>query len=336
MSRRKSRKGDKSLLGRLGKRRTTKLLLLVLIIALLLLGRYFGLGFGSDDGHGGEGIVPELFDQNGSRENIGDSKGNTRPSGENSGKKERVRREQKMEYPAPLGNTSEILLLREGYTASYNKERKVPNWVAWHLTAAHTKGKNYRDGVDFYEDMEVPAPRATGDDYFRSKYDRGHMCPSGDNKWSEKAQRQTFLYSNMCPQNHALNKGDWNDLEIQCRYWAKELGDLYIVTGPIFYNGVKRTIGNHKVAVPDAFFKVLLSDNRKPKAIGFIYPNKEGHKDMNEYVVSIDEVERVTGMDFFSMLDDRVEENVESATYRKMMDEWKIEKAVSYFNERNN
>jgi endonuclease G len=99
---------------------------------------------------------------------------------------------------------------------------------------------------------------------------------------------------------------------------------------------VKHTIGSHKVAVPDAFFKVLLDDNRKTKAIGFIYPNKPGHKDMNEYVVSVDEVERITGMDFFSMLDDRVEDNVEAASYKKMVEEWKVEKAVDYFNERNN
>ena len=329
MSKGKGKKKNKGMLGRLkklGNRRILKLLLLILLIAILVLGKYYGIGFGSDNGDGKDGIVPEFYDQNGNGNNSGGSKENTNPSGENTGNKERGRREQKMEYPAPLENTNEILLLREGYAVSYNKERKIPNWVAWHLTAAHTRGQNYRDGMDFYEDMEVPAPRATSDDYYRSKF---------DNKWSEKAQRQTFLYSNMCPQNHELNKGDWNDLEIQCRYWAKELGDIYIVTGPIFYNGVKQTIGSHKVAVPDAFFKVLLSDNRKTKAIGFIYPNKGGHKDMNEYITSIDEVERITSMDFFSMLDDRLEENVESATYKRMVDEWKIEKAVSYFREHN-
>ena len=157
----------------LGNKRNVKLLLLILIIVLLVLGRYYGIGIGNGDGDGeGGGIVPELFDQNGTGENAGNTEGR--------------RREQKMEYPVPLKNTSEIILLREGYTVSYNKDRKVPNWVAWHLTAAHTKGHNYRDGMDFYEDMEVPAPRATADDYFRSKYDRGHMCPSGDNKWSDK------------------------------------------------------------------------------------------------------------------------------------------------------
>lgn len=321
------RTGKGGILRRLGKKRNVKLLLLVLVLALIVVGRYYGIGI--LNGNDGGDIQPELFDQ-------GASKGNSGSSEVNTGNDERERRNRKMEYPAPLKNTSEIMLQREGYTVSYNKDRKVPNWVAWHLTAEHTKGQNYRDGMDFYEDMEVPAPRATADDYFRSKYDRGHMCPSGDNKWSSKAQKQTFLYTNMCPQNHDLNKGDWNDLEIQCRYWAKEVGDVYIVTGPVFYNGVKQTIGNHKVAVPDAFFKVLLAKGRKTKAIGFVYPNQSGHKDMNEYVVSVDKVESITGMDFFSLLDDRVEEDVESATYQRMIDEWKVEKAVSYFNERNN
>ena len=329
MGKTKGRRKKKGIWGVLGKKRNMQLLALVLVLALLALGRYYGIGFGGGNDNGEGGMVPELFDQSGNVESPGNSVGNT-------GNARNGRREEKMEYPAPLQNTNEILLVREGYTVSYNKERKIPNWVAWHLTAAHTKGGNYRDGMDFYEDMEVPSPRATAEDYHRSKYDRGHMCPSGDNKWSEKAQKQTFLYSNMCPQNHELNKGDWNDLEIQCRYWAKQMGDIYIVTGPVFYNGVKHTIGSHKVAVPDAFFKVLLDDNRKTKAIGFIYPNKPGHKDMNEYVVSVDEVERITGMDFFSMLDDRVEDNVEAASYKKMVEEWKVEKAVDYFNERNN
>ena len=328
MDKRRGRKEKSGILGVLGKRRNVKLLALVLIVVLLALGRYFGVGFGGDQGDGGGDMVPELYNPSGNAESAGNAEGNT-------GKPQNARREQKMEYPAPLKNTKEILLVREGYTVSYNKDRKVPNWVAWHLTSDHTKGRNYRDGMDFYEDVEVPAPRATFEDYHHSKYDRGHMCPSGDNKWSEKAQRQTFLYSNMCPQNHDLNTGDWNDLEIQCRYWAKQMGDIYIVTGPVFYNGVKRTIGSHKVAVPDAFFKVLLDDNRKAKAIGFIYPNSAGHKDMDEYVVSVDEVERITGMDFFSMLDDRVEESVEAASYKKMMEDWKVEKAVEYFNQNN-
>ena len=244
-------------------------------------------------------------------------------------------RGRKMEIPAPMKGAQEMLLKREGYYVSYNTGRRVPNWVAWHLTADHTSGKHYRDGQVFMEDKDVEWPRATDNDYYRSHYDRGHMCPSGDNKWSEKAQTESFLLTNVCPQNHALNKGDWNDLEIQCRYWAKRMGDLYIVAGPIFYNGVRKTVGKNKVAVPDAFFKVILSDGRKAKAIGFVYPNQGGHQDMDRCVSSVDEIERVTGIDFFPLLDDRVEDVVEAASNKRMIDEWNIEKAVEYYNNKN-
>ena len=245
-----------------------------------------------------------------------------------------VYRSKKMEMPAKMEGTSEILLKREGFFVSYNKELRIPNWVAWHLTAAHTSGDNYRDGQLFTEDNEIPRPRATDSDYYGSTYDRGHMCPSGDNKWSKKAQEESFLFTNVCPQNHELNKGDWNDLAQQCRYWAKRQGDLYIVAGPIFYNGVRNTVGRNKVAVPDAFFKVILADRSKAQAIGFVYPNRAGHKDMTAYVKSIDEIEQLTGIDFFPLLDDRVEDAVEAAGYRKMVDDWQVEKAVDYYNKR--
>lgn len=243
-----------------------------------------------------------------------------------------AKRPKGMEIPAPMADTPELLLRRDGYTVSYNKDRKIPNWVAWHLTAAHTKGDSQRDNMMFTEDEDVPYPRATDDDYYNSRYDRGHMCPAGDNRWDRRAQMQTFLFSNVCPQNHGLNKGDWNDLEIQCRYWAKSLGDIYIVTGPVFYNGVQHTIGRHKVAVPDAFFKVLLCDRGKSKAIGFIYPNRGGHKNMKEYVRPVDEIERITGIDFFPALDDRVEDAVEAEGKQDMIDDWKVYKAKSYRN----
>ncbi len=237
-----------------------------------------------------------------------------------------------MEIPAPMTGTAEQLLRRDGYTTSYNKDRKIPNWVAWHLTAAHSKGDSQRDDMMFTEDEDVPYPRATDDDYYNSRYDRGHMCPAGDNKWDRRAQMQTFLFTNICPQNHGLNKGDWNDLEIQCRYWARALGDIYIVTGPVFYHGVQKTIGRHQVAVPDAFFKVLLCDRGKAKAIGFIYPNRGGHKKMKEYVCPVDEIERITGIDFFPALDDRVENVVEAEEEQKMIDDWQVYKAKSYRN----
>lgn len=215
-----------------------------------------------------------------------------------------------LEIPASMGQGEQILY-RTGYTTSYNREYKLPNWTAWHLTASHTNGPYKRKGVTYTEDKEVGYPRATNADYRQSGYDRGHMCPSGDNKWSHQAQEDCFLFTNMCPQSHNLNGGDWNDLEMLCRRWAERYGDIYIVCGPLV-DKTYRTIGRNKVAVPYAFFKVVLCMRGMPKAIGFVYENEDGHRPMTDYVLTVDEVERLTGIDFFPQLPDDVENRVEA------------------------
>lgn len=212
---------------------------------------------------------------------------------------------------SPKG-TPEQILKRTGYVASYNKTTLLPNWVAWHLTAERTEGSAKRSGVDFAEDTEVPEPRATDWDYYNSGYDRGHMCPAADNKWSKKAMEESFLFTNMCPQNGNLNRGDWNEMEMACRKWAKKYGDLYIVCGPILYKGKHKTIGKNKVVVPEAFFKVVLRTGDDPQAIGFIYKNTSGNRSKDSYVNTVDEVERITGIDFFPSLPDDVEKKVEA------------------------
>lgn len=212
-----------------------------------------------------------------------------------------------------------MILERAGYVTSYNKKTKLPNWVAWHLTAENTKGSHSRKGIDFMEDEDVPTPRADDWDYYNSGYDRGHMCPAGDNKWDSEAMRQSFLFTNICPQAPGLNRGDWNEMENACRSWARENGDIYIVCGPILYKGRHKTIGKHKVVVPEAFFKVVLCMRGTPKAIGFIYKNGDGNRPKGDYVNSVDEVERITGFDFFQSLPDDVEKAVEATAD---LDEW--------------
>mgnify|MGYP005751061737 CR=1 FL=1 len=216
-----------------------------------------------------------------------------------------------LEIPAPLKNSGELILKRTGYVVSYNTETKLPNWVAWHLTAERCTGNAKRQQKEFHEDEDVPTPRATDWDYYNSRFDRGHMCPAGDNKWSERAMHESFLFTNICPQNPNLNRGDWNEMENQCRKWAKEYGDVYIVCGPILYKGKHKTIGKNKVVVPEAFFKVVLCMNGMPKAIGFIYKNEAGNRPKGDYVNSVDEVERITGIDFFPSLPDKTEQEVE-------------------------
>ena len=210
-------------------------------------------------------------------------------------------------YTQPYTN----VLQRKSYVASYNQELLIPNWVAWHLTADHTDGDVPRDN-EFYEDIEVPSPRATNEDYRRSGWSRGHMCPAGDNKWDEKAMQESNLLTNICPQNPELNSGVWNVIERNCRKWAKKYGDIYIVCGPVLLNREHETIGANKIVVPEAFFKVVLRMNPEPAAIGFVIRNNEGKKKRDQFINTVDDVERITGYDFFSSLPDDIEDVVEA------------------------
>ena len=160
--------------------------------------------------------------------------------------------------------------------------------------------------------MDVPAPRAEDSDYYGSGYDRGHMCPAADNKFSKKAMQESFLFTNMCPQNSNLNRGDWNEMEMACREWAQKYGSVYVVCGPILYKGKHKTIGKNRVVVPEAFFKVVLRTGENPNAIGFIYKNTEGNRPKGDYVNTVDEVERITGIDFFPSLPDNIEDKIEA------------------------
>lgn len=220
----------------------------------------------------------------------------------------------------PSSIVGEQILYRKAYVVSYNSSTKNPNWVAWHLTADHADGDIPRQN-DFIEDTSVPTPRATLADYRGSGYDRGHMCPAGDNKWDSEAMYESFYLTNMCPQNSSLNSGVWNKIEMDCRAWAKRYGDIYIVCGPVYMNKVHETIGENKVFVPEAFFKVVLCLNGNPKGIGIIARNTDGLSKRDLYYNSIDQVERITGYDFFFSLPDDVEDAVESS-YN--LSEWRI------------
>ena len=216
-----------------------------------------------------------------------------------------------MEIPVSKKKVSQTIRKRFAYTVSYNHDTRQPNWVAWTLTRAHASGKLKRG--DFEDDMDMPSPKGTKADYYNSGYDRGHLCPAGDNKWNQKAMDECFLMTNMCPQTHALNAGIWNSIEQQCRTWAKKYGKVYIACGPIFLNKQHRKLGKNKVVVPDAFFKVILRTGKNPQAIGFICRNQGATGlQKKDFVNSVDEVERITGYDFFSKLPDNIEKKIEA------------------------
>lgn len=220
-----------------------------------------------------------------------------------------------LEQPAPIIGKREVLIFKNQYIVSYNTETLCPNYVCWILTEDRIRG-NVKRTDDFYGDPALNEEnRVETTDYNGSGYDRGHMCPAGDNKNSETVMRESFAMTNICPQANNLNRGDWNELESKCRDWVKKYGTLYICCGPIFDSKNPKKIGkrkNLKISVPDRFFKVVLCLDDNPKAIGFVYPNNDTNKPMRSYAVSVDEVEKITGIDFYPQLDDAEEKALEA------------------------
>lgn len=220
----------------------------------------------------------------------------------------------KLELPARLKHTPERIVEHTGFTLSFNREHNNPNWAAWELTADEAKGTLPRAN-DFEPDPKLPENhQVTHADYTRSGYDRGHMVPAADMKWDSKAMNDCFYMSNICPQTHALNAGGWETLESACRRWAKQEGSVYIVCGPVYKGTKHKTIGKDlKITVPEGFFKVVLSmRDGKEKAIGFYYANSNAKQTMEQTATTVDEIEALTGMDFFINIDDRLEERIES------------------------
>ena len=230
-----------------------------------------------------------------------------------------------IEIPLANSTLNEKILKRMGYTVSFNMEMNIPNWVAWRLDAEKLIERESRNDK-FLPDPDIePSLAITTDEYKHSGWDRGHMCPAADNKYHWRAMDQSFYMTNVCPQNHNLNRGDWKELEDACRKWAEQ-EPIYVVCGPILYKHPKYGyIGkNHSIRIPDAFFKVILTgiESQAPRAIGFIYKNESGNNKKSKYVNTIDEVERITNMDFFSSLPDDIEQRIES-TYT--LSDWEIE-----------
>lgn len=217
-----------------------------------------------------------------------------------------------IEIPNIKEERSDRVITHKGYTVSYNYDWKIPNWVAYELTDREVQGEVPRYDR-FKPDPMVPqSATATTNDYKHSGYDRGHMAPAADMKWDEQAMKESFYLSNICPQNPKLNGGVWKDLEEQVRDLASQKGKIFVVCGPIVKD-TSKTIGENKVVVPQAFYKVLLQEkNGEIHTIGFVYENVSGRKPMSTYAMTIDEVEELTKIDFFPSLPNKVENKVES------------------------
>lgn len=203
------------------------------------------------------------------------------------------------------------LLRRTGYTVSYNSHWKLPNWVSYELLRRELQGEASRSNR-FTTDTDVKGTPANTRDYTRSGYDRGHMAPAGDMKWSEQAMDESFLLSNICPQTPGLNRGRWKELEELVREWAARDSALLITCGPIVSTSA-RTIGHNRIAIPDRYYKVVAAPYiDRPRGIAFLFDNCDEQPSLQTLAVTIDSVEKITGIDFFYNLPDSIETQIES------------------------
>ena len=216
-----------------------------------------------------------------------------------------------MELPAV--ESDDVILSHKAYTISYNADARIPEWVAYELTADEVNGNADRDDSVFQMDPQYRKTQAMREDYTGSGWTRGHMACAADFRWDDEAMDETFYLTNICPQDEELNAGDWNYLEKQVRWWARDFGRVWVVSGPIIGSGKYGTIGERDVVVPDAFFKAVLTESKgKYRSIAFIMGNDDKRYYLADCSMTVNDLESLTGIDFFPALPDDVEEEVES------------------------
>ena len=196
------------------------------------------------------------------------------------------------------------------YSLAYSEDDEQAYWVYYHLIPELINGTQSRTD-DFRADPLVSTGSASLADYTGSGYDRGHLCPAADMSLNKTSMSESFFLSNMSPQVSGFNRGIWSTVEDQVRKWAIEFDGLDVATGPIFKDNIG-SIGIDQVTVPGYYYKVLYSE-KKQIMIGLILPNKSGTTPLSQYVVPVDEIEKETGIDFFSGLDDQLENKQEGS-----------------------
>lgn len=209
----------------------------------------------------------------------------------------------------PTSTTNQIIV-HDNYTLSYNEKYEQPEWVAYYLTKKQLTTNQFKRPF-FIEDPKVKTHSADWRNYKKSGYDKGHLCPAGDMKFSQQAFYDTFYTSNISPQLHDFNDGIWNRLEQKTRYWTSKYNGLYIITGGVLESDLK-TIGKEHVAVPNYFYKILCYKSEgKFNMIGFLVPHKDSDLPLYKFVVPVDKIEQLTKIDFFPKLDNAIENQLE-------------------------
>ena len=199
------------------------------------------------------------------------------------------------------------------YTLQYNEETEQAQWVSYKLGSIEL-APNFKRTNRFLKDTLVSTSTAENKDYVSSGYDRGHLAPAADMAWSEQAMKESFYYSNICPQLPGFNRGIWKKLETKVRSLAIKYDNVYVVTGPIFKNEKHKIIGKNNVMIPSHFYKALLIYNDSIKqSIAFLFPHERSKTDLFNYAISVDSLEQVTELDFFTNLPNNKENKIEKA-----------------------
>ncbi len=207
-------------------------------------------------------------------------------------------------------STSNEIVKHQNFTLSYLEKYEQAEWVAYELKVSNLENHHYKRPF-FIQDDLVNTGSADWKNYKKSGYDKGHLCPAGDMQFAENAFNDTFYTSNISPQIHSFNDGIWNTLEQKVRYWAAKYNGIYVVTGPVLTNDLK-TIGKENVAVPNYFYKVLLKKSENDtKMIAFLIPAQDSDEPIYKFVVSVDKIEDLTGIDFYPKLEDTLEKALE-------------------------
>ena len=214
------------------------------------------------------------------------------------------------DYLLPSSTTWEIVN-HENFILSYNEPYEQAEWVAYALKNTHLTYDD-RKRPYFIEDPKVKTKSADWRNYKGSGFDRGHLCPAGDRRFSEYAYNETFYTSNISPQDRDFNAGVWNRLESKVRQWAKQYGEVFVITAGVLEPGLEE-IGEEDVDVPRRYYKIVARGNKDDlKVLAFLMEGKESSKPLKSFLVPIDEVERQTGIDFFKELSDTLENTIES------------------------
>ena len=213
-----------------------------------------------------------------------------------------------------LGNPgkADVVIDRQGFAVGFSNLHRQPLWVIYKLTAEELQSGQHKRTNRFKHDPLI-AQSAYPKEYTRSGFDRGHLAPAADMAFSKQTISDSFLMSNMSPQLPGFNRGVWKRLEELVRAIALREKEIYVVTGAMFPSADEvKYLPSGRVTIPKAFYKVIFDLTPPRKMIGFIVPHRSSNQPLQVFAVSVDEVEKQTGLDFFSKLPDDQEAQLEA------------------------